>query len=89
MAGTNTNRPTSRPPSEQTAAGEPSDEKDATRIRMEGQSANEAGAPRPTAVQEHLGRQLRAAYSALVNEPIPEKLAGLLRKLEKKQKDLE
>lgn len=57
---------------------------------MEGvETAREGGMLLPSAVQEHLGRQLRAAYSVLVNEPIPEKLVELLRKLEKKQENLE
>lgn len=37
------------------------------------------------AIQGHLGRQLRAAYGRLVNEPIPDKLTQLLDELAKKQ----
>jgi hypothetical protein len=46
----------------------------------------EPGAKKPEGVQrglpEHLGRHLRAAYSELVNEPVPDKFLELLKRLE-------
>lgn len=36
-------------------------------------------------LQGHLGRQLRAVYGELVNEPVPEKFTKLLEELAKKQ----
>lgn len=38
------------------------------------------------ALQGHLGRQLRAVYSQLVHEPIPDKLSKLLTELTNSQK---
>ncbi len=89
MAGTNMNRAGSNPKADSDAQDQSHDTAGATSSDMEGDRPNDEASPLPTAVQEHLGRQLRAAYSALVNEPIPDKLAELLRKLESKQRELE
>lgn len=43
-------------------------------------------APRLTpAIQGHLGRQLRAHYSELVQEPVPDRLTKLLNELARQQ----
>ncbi len=38
-------------------------------------------------LQAHIGRQLRAMYNEVVNEPVPDRLLKLLQELEKKQAD--
>ena len=47
-----------------------------------GAKPDDPGAPRLSpAMQGHLGRQLRAVYSQLVHEPMPDKLTKLLDEL--------
>jgi len=36
-------------------------------------------------LQAHIGRQLRAVYDEVVNEPVPDKFVRLLEELERKQ----
>lgn len=36
-------------------------------------------------VQAHIGRQLRAVYDAVANEPVPDRFLRLLRELDKKR----
>ena len=40
-----------------------------------------------TDLQAHIGRQLRAVYDEVVNEPVPDKFIRLLEELERKQSD--
>lgn len=89
MAGFQTSRERISPQTGHETADEATDSADVMGSEMEDDKAKDGGVPLPASVQEHLGRQLRAAYSALVNEPLPDKLADLLRKLESKQRDLE
>lgn len=44
---------------------------------------NEKGAGLHPKLQAHLGRQLRAMYDEVAQEPIPDKLLQLLRQLDK------
>ena len=37
-------------------------------------------------LQAHIGRQLRAVYDEVVNEPVPDKFVQLLEELERKQR---
>lgn len=36
----------------------------------------------PSAIQDHIGRQLRAAYDDVVKEPVPERFLTLLQELD-------
>ena len=36
-------------------------------------------------LQAHIGRQLRAMYNEVINEPVPDRLLRLLQDLERKQ----
>jgi hypothetical protein len=36
-------------------------------------------------IQNHIGRELRAVYDQIVNEPVPDRFLKLLAELEKKQ----
>jgi hypothetical protein len=38
-------------------------------------------------LQAHIGRQLRAMYNEVVNEPVPDRLLRLLKELERKRAD--
>jgi hypothetical protein len=38
------------------------------------------------AIQNHLGRQLKATYDALVQQPVPDKFRQLLDELERQEK---
>lgn len=38
-------------------------------------------------VQDHIGRQLRAIYEELLSQPVPDRFAELLEKLDRKAKD--
>ena len=44
-----------------------------------------AGATLETDVQAHIGRQLRAVYDEVVNEPVPDRFVKLLEELERKR----
>lgn len=46
-----------------------------------GSGALASGQPLPRHLQGHIGKQLRAAYTELVNEPVPDKISELLEQL--------
>ncbi len=53
-------------------------------------TADVAGVLPPTAglepeLQDHIGRQLRAVYEEVLNEPVPDRFLQLLAELERKQ----
>ena len=39
------------------------------------------------AIQAYIGRQLRAVYDEVANEPVPDKFIDLLNELERKKRD--
>jgi hypothetical protein len=46
--------------------------------------------PHPTVqpqIQDHIGRQLRAIYEDLLSQPVPDRFAELLEKLDRKPQD--
>jgi hypothetical protein len=48
--------------------------------------------PAPTIqpqIQEHIGRQLRALYDDLLNQPVPDRFSELLEQLDRKAEDRE
>jgi len=49
--------------------------------------AQESDVKLDTDLQAHIGRQLRAVYDEVVNEPVPDKFIRLLEELERKQSD--
>lgn len=59
----------------------------ATDTDKSGDGANDTVRPQLSgSLQGHIGRQLRAAYSELVQEPIPDRFSKLLDELAKSQK---
>ncbi|MET0313024.1 MAG: NepR family anti-sigma factor [Hansschlegelia sp.] len=40
-------------------------------------------------VQDHIGRQLRAGYTDILNQPVPSRFMELLAELDKKEADFE
>ena len=48
-------------------------------------STEDVAIPLPTDVQAFIGRQLRAVYNDVVNEPVPDRFVKLLEELERKQ----
>lgn len=50
-----------------------------------GSPAHGSGAKLEADLQAHIGRQLRAVYDEVVNEPVPDKFRRLLEELERKQ----
>jgi hypothetical protein len=49
------------------------------------EAAIEAGVPLEPELQAHIGRQLRAVYDGVVNEPVPDRFLKLLETLEREQ----
>lgn len=57
-------------------------------LRESAQHAGEAVQPAvQPQVQDHIGRQLRAIYEELLSQPVPDRFAELLEKLDRKAKD--
>jgi hypothetical protein len=55
-------------------------------LQTQADSGNELPQPPPlqAGLQAHIGRQLRAVYDAVANEPVPDRFLKLLEELERK-----
>jgi hypothetical protein len=52
--------------------------------------SHQENAPQPgiqPQIQDHIGRQLRAIYEDLLSQPVPDRFAELLEKLDQKERD--
>lgn len=66
------------------------DQNDATPARGMKAAASSRSRPRrartnpslPSAIQDHIGRQLRAAYEDVLKEPVPDRFLALLQQLD-------
>jgi hypothetical protein len=63
--------------------------RNATSARMMTDKPEKPGkaTPKPTVINEHIGRELRALFDSVVAEPVPDKFHELLEQLERKQVD--
>ncbi|WP_367278276.1 NepR family anti-sigma factor [uncultured Alsobacter sp.] len=59
--------------------------------RPEDQAPTSGGAPVPDApslqpqIQDHIGRQLRAMYDTVLNQPVPDRFRELMERLDAKE----
>jgi Anti-sigma factor NepR len=76
------------------AARDPGKRKHAPTMNIQDYETSTSVAPETAAgvmmeadLQAHIGRQLRAVYDEVVNEPVPDRFVKLLEELERKQSD--
>lgn len=65
--------------------GKPDTDQPNKRPEDEVAAADHLPSPEPFPAQGVIGRQLKAFFDGVANEPVPDKLASLLEELERKQ----